>query len=134
MSTFISRCVWYGADLNQRNDNGKRPLDVAWDNYYHLEKKQTKSEAEAKDVVRKAQIVRSFLTYTPHTSDYELYWHLKNKELIPDVIGVIFRHYYTVTIDRDVMLSPIVFDNWSNIEKIKNELLVKKLQTLKIKG
>ena len=137
ISAFIEKCVRYGADLNQRNENGKRPLDVAWDNYYYLEQKAANGKAEVKDVLRKrkAQIVRSFIQHTPHISDPTVYYCLKKQELPHDVIGVIFRHYYTVTIERVVMLTPIIFGHeLFDMEKIKNELLTEKLQTLRVKG
>jgi hypothetical protein len=137
MNAFIAGCIRYGADLNQRNENGKRPLDVAWDNYYYLEQKATNGEVEVKDVLRKrkAQIVRSFIQNTPHISDPAVYYCLKKQEMPNDIIGVIFRHYYTVTIERVVMVTPIVFGHeLFDMEKIKNELLTEKLQTLRIKG
>ena len=99
-------CKQHGADLNTRNAEGKRPVDVAEDEYNQLKADLlNKNDNDYEKTVWKQQILHAFLRHTPCMSDGELFWRLKERVEVNDIIRVIFYYYYRLTIERDIALA-----------------------------
>jgi len=140
IDVFVQVCKQHGADLNTRNDEGKRPVDAAEDEYNTLKADLLdNSDNNYKKIIWKQHILHTFLRHTPCMSDGELFLILKQKIDIDNIMRVIFYYYYMLTIERDIALAmPTEPQKYrdkckeQSIAELRNQLLENKLKLLGI--
>ena len=102
INPFIQMCVKHGANLNRRNSDGKRAVDLAEKQYVYAIKNIAH---QSRSFTTKEIIFHSFLQETPYMSDAELFYILKNNILDDhDIWRKIMGYYSALTIDRAVAL------------------------------
>ncbi|HSC24967.1 MAG TPA: ankyrin repeat domain-containing protein [Candidatus Babeliales bacterium] len=118
VNDFISWCIGNGAEINTRNTNKLRPVDVAESLYNYVLKHSIN-----KDITHKERIYHIFLDHTPYCSDAIVYSLLRRTVDDYDVIKIIMGYYKALTIDREIALrinSNLNFYSYS-MQKIEKE-------------
>ena len=139
--SFIACCKYHGADLNHRNHEQKRPVDVAY-KYYQKASKQLHPTSQ--QFIIKEKIYHAFLKATERIHDYELYYRLHPKGINLDIFRHVMQYYCALNVDSYIAESPQYYChstyNWvsyydrNKIEKTryKKELLEKEYKRLGI--
>ena len=140
INPFIQLCVKHGANLNRRNLDGKRAVDLAEEQYIYAIKNIC---PQSRPFNTKEIIFHSFLQETPYISDAKLFYIIKNSVLINlimdqqydhDIWRKIMGYYSALTIDRAVALQDlrVQFYGKSILKKknYKKTLLAEKCKNL----
>jgi ankyrin repeat protein len=95
-TSFIDYCILYGANLNHRNNKGKRPLDIASDQYRVATQYIHSSSPQ---FIIKEKIYHAFLNKTERISDNELWYCLSRNGIAKDTYGHIMKYYCALNVD-----------------------------------
>lgn len=102
INQFLQLCVKHGADLNRRNKDGERAIDLAEKQYLYAQKNLRCNSLPFR---LKESIFHSFLQETPYLSDIDILYLLWKKNNIHlDVCKIIMGYYSALTIDREIVL------------------------------
>ncbi|HSC25264.1 MAG TPA: ankyrin repeat domain-containing protein, partial [Candidatus Babeliales bacterium] len=118
VDNYIGWCIGNGAEINTRNTNKLRPVDVA-ENLYNYALKHSINE----EVTHKEKIYYLFLNHTPYCFDAIVYSLLRRTVDNYDVIKIIMGYYKALTIDREIAMNinrDADFYDYS-MQKIKKE-------------
>ena len=103
-SRFIDCCIELGANPNTRDTNGKRPVDIAKEQWPTF-KKISSNPKFIKLFIQQEQLYHLFLRKTPIISDKELRNRLENTNKLPgDVSNHILQYYHQLNIQYYVAI------------------------------